>query len=1090
MSIKFSVRRLISVSLALIILSPLSPFVEMLAERSAPSQLAAWTIEYVKSDLDNRADRGALALDSQGRPHVLVWNQTSKNLELATRWLDWQTEVIVNSPIVSHSKLVIDRYDVPHVAWTTPNGLWYGKWNVSYWAIELVDSKGINGILMTVDPLGYPHLAYEDSPSGATTIWYASWNATSWQITAAVTGSDLGVNGLALDSWNKPHILYTDVTLKVFYSRYDGSSWRNETVYDRPGEGSLAIDVSDKTHIAILELANGDLLYATRNETGWMTEVVDSVGKVGWNNWIALDEGGNPHISYQAADADDLKYSWWNGNGWLNETVDSMGTVGKYTSIAMGLGGHVHIVYTELVNLTRFRVKYASGLPEHDPPTSSINQPTPYWWNTSDILLVANAQGLIYPVVRVNLYYRVDNGTGWGGWTLYESDFSPPWEWSFTWPGGEGRYEFYSLAFDYSSVELKAPTNESSLGYDRTPPASFALPIHPYLQSASPIPVGANASDNLSGLSNVTLFYSFSSDNNVTWSAWTPFGTDSSVPWSWQFTFPDGVGHYRFHTIATDNASNVEGGKTIAEAVAGYGMMPDYLPLNPTPSSPLSIFTSSLLQLSVEVRNDGGIPASSISVLAFLDSVNPSSPFVTFQIPPLSPGETVGPFTADWTSPATLCSCTVTARVDYGNDLIESNESNNEYTWIVDVESAPVTAADYIPVQSEPASPLKIGLSTDIPLSILVHNQGNGTATDNAIVAFFQQSSPPFSRFVLSPLAPAANSTRFTATWTSPAIPGTYSVSVDVDYDDNVSEWDETNNEYTWTIEVVSGPVTSLVIGYPNYTSPAMTTYVKSTTHLSFTVLDQSGLGIRNTPYTVDGGNPVNYTATGTFFLAGEGVHKIEWQSLDWTGNLEEARSMNLTVDDTPPVTTIHKSEEQATTATVFTLTATDSGCGVNVTMYRIDGGSWAAYSGGFTLSEGEHNISYYSNDMLNNTEREKRFVVTVQGTTTPPETTVNHKPIVALLFATILLVAGVWSSKKRPWKGGKDRMAVVKAFVIFSLPFVLAEAGTGIVSLLTGQLSMPPIIGPGTGVDLTILLGGLLFLTLRSLRKDSPIDV
>jgi len=66
----------------------------------------------------------------------------------------------------------------------------------------------------------------------------------------------------------------------------------------------------------------------------------------------------------------------------------------------------------------------------------------------------------------------------------------------------------------------------------------------------------------------------------------------------------------------------------------------------------------------------------------------------------------------------------------------------------------------------------------------------------------------------------------------------------------------------------------------------------------------------------------------------------------------------------------------------------------------------------------------------------------------------------------------------------------VVKAFMFTSLPFSIAEAGTGIVSLLTGQLSMPPIIGLGTGVDLTILLGGLLFLTLRSLRKDSPIDV
>jgi hypothetical protein len=170
-------------------------------------------------------------------------------------------------------------------------------------------------------------------------------------------------------------------------------------------------------------------------------------------------------------------------------------------------------------------------------------------------------------------------------------------------------------------------------------------------------------------------------------------------------------------------------------------------------------------------------------------------------------------------------------------------------------------------------------------------------------------------------------------------------------------------------------------------------------------------------------------------------------------------------------------------TDTLFTLTATDSGCGVNVTRYRIDGGSWSVYSVGFTLPEGVHNISYYSNDMLNNTEAERWLVVTVQGQPPPPEVEVNYKPIIALVFAIILLVAGVWSSRRRPWKGGKERMAMAKAFTFTCLPFVIAEAATGVVSLLTGELSMPPYVGVGTAVDLVILMTGLVIAVLRVLK-------
>jgi len=91
-----------------------------------------------------------------------------------------------------------------------------------------------------------------------------------------------------------------------------------------------------------------------------------------------------------------------------------------------------------------------------------------------------------------------------------------------------------------------------------------------------------------------------------------------------------------------------------------------------------------------------------------------------------------------------------------------------------------------------------------------------------------------------------------------------------------------------------------------------------------------------------------------------------------------------------------------------------------------------------------------------------------------------------ALVFAIILLVAGVWSSKRRPWKGGKERMAVAKALMIVSMPFVLAEAATGVVSFLTGQLSIPPLLGIGTAVDLAILLVGLAVAVAFALRNRS----
>jgi len=62
--------------------------------------------------------------------------------------------------------------------------------------------------------------------------------------------------------------------------------------------------------------------------------------------------------------------------------------------------------------------------------------------------------------------------------------------------------------------------------------------------------------------------------------------------------------------------------------------------------------------------------------------------------------------------------------------------------------------------------------------------------------------------------------------------------------------------------------------------------------------------------------------------------------------------------------------------------------------------------------------------------------------------------------------------------------MAVVKAFAIISMPFVLAEAGTGIVSFAAGELRIPPYVGVGTAIDLAILFSGLAVALVRATRK------
>jgi hypothetical protein len=211
---------------------------------------------------------------------------------------------------------------------------------------------------------------------------------------------------------------------------------------------------------------------------------------------------------------------------------------------------------------------------DNSAPSSTVNAIIPYWKKTSPITITVTASDTLSGVKNVTLYYRFSsNNVSWDGWVSAGVDTVSPWSWSFAFSNGSGYYQFYSIAVDNATNTESAPGSaDTSCGYDATEPSSSVDVITPYWTASSPLAISATVSDTgSSGLKNVTLYYYNSSNNNTWYGPWN-FGTVTN-PWAdvnWSFTFPKGIGYYRFYSRATDNASNIENAPLTNDTFCGY----------------------------------------------------------------------------------------------------------------------------------------------------------------------------------------------------------------------------------------------------------------------------------------------------------------------------------------------------------------------------------------------------------------------------------------------------------------------------------------------------------------------------------------
>ncbi|MDP9444376.1 MAG: PxKF domain-containing protein [Actinomycetota bacterium] len=167
--------------------------------------------------------------------------------------------------------------------------------------------------------------------------------------------------------------------------------------------------------------------------------------------------------------------------------------------------------------------------------------------------------------------------------------------------------------------------------------------------------------------------------------------------------------------------------------------------------------------------------------------------------------------------------------------------------------------------------------------------------------------------------------------------------------------------------------------------------------------------GVAVTYYSVDGGAAQRYDSA--FSVTTEGVHELEFWSVDVAGNVEPAGPpVTLRVDRAAPTTTVVNPISPAsgwfvTSGIPVAFDADDAVSGVAATYYTIDGGEAQVYGEPFTadLPTGRHTITYWSVDVAGNAEAARRTEVNVDtvapsitGTATPAPNALgwNNTPV------------------------------------------------------------------------------------------------
>ena len=352
-----------------------------------------WVIQDVGS-----GTKPALALTSKDVPYVayMLEDQQGFVKNAINNGSAWDTTTVAEGYFYGPLDLAIGSDDVAHISYhdhqdssfqPDKGDAMYAVLQDGQWKVTAIFDAGHDGWdnRITVDSQNRPHMSGIDPLEfgGKGMEYYGLNDSGDWVVEDVGTGplTYKYATSIAVDPQGNPHITYyeqndNDLALA---SRND-SGWSIEKV-DTTGDTGLfsflLVDDDGRFHVSYLERASstsGGIKYATRglDDAEWEIREVDSLdrltfGFVGARNItsLAVDSEGNPWIAY--SDEEQLKLAVWDGSGWRLQTVVDAGSkiLGQLVSLKIDSLDQPHIAYFEVTNKGPLEglVRYAKGTP-------------------------------------------------------------------------------------------------------------------------------------------------------------------------------------------------------------------------------------------------------------------------------------------------------------------------------------------------------------------------------------------------------------------------------------------------------------------------------------------------------------------------------------------------------------------------------------------------------------------------------------------------------------------------------------------------------------------------------------------------------
>lgn len=224
------------------------------------------------------------------------------------------------------------------------------------WLSEVIGENSERGLVsLAVEPAAphHAHISYVVGPYNQGQLWYARHDGNSWQrINTGLTGNSWSTS-IALTPTNppEPNIAYIDGS-QLRYAYRSGGTWVSEFI-DFAGFGSLAISpaLSYTPSVAYWNL-DGDVIYATRTNNGWVKQTVAMAQDSFWTlqfPHLALSPipPHHPVILTGNIFTGDLWLLNWDGSSWHNTDIGYTGNTQAEIDLVLDATGLPHVVASE-----------------------------------------------------------------------------------------------------------------------------------------------------------------------------------------------------------------------------------------------------------------------------------------------------------------------------------------------------------------------------------------------------------------------------------------------------------------------------------------------------------------------------------------------------------------------------------------------------------------------------------------------------------------------------------------------------------------------------------------------------------------------